>query len=290
MPLFPGTRMGRYEVRAALGAGGTGEVYRAADPRAGRDVALKILPEAFSKNPERRAQFEKEARAASDLHHPGIVTVYDIATELGMILYIVTELIDGSTLRQARPETLAQQLDVGAQAAETMAAVHAAGLTHRDLKPENVIVSREGRVKIVDFGIARPADESAPEGDTITAAITTPGTTLKTVGYVSPEQARGRPVDHRTDIFALGAILYELFSGRRAFDGESPADVLSAILKLEPPDLTPPVPGRVREAVKRCLDKDPSRRLASMQELAVVLRKAALAAPRRQWLTGWLRH
>ena len=281
--------MGPYEVRAALGAGGTGEVYRASDPRAGRDVALKILPEAFSRNPERRAQFEKEARAASDLNHPGIVTVYDIATEVG-ILYIITELIDGATLRQARPERLAQQLDVAAQAAETMAAAHAAGLTHRDLKPENVIVSRDGRVKIVDFGIARPAGESAPEGDTITAAITTPGTVLTTVGYVSPEQARGRPVDHRTDIFALGAILYELFSGRRAFDGESPADVLSAILKVEPPDLTPPAPARVREAVKHCLDKDPARRLDSMQELAEVLRKAALAAPRRQWLTGWWRH
>src|SRR5262252_1292771 len=191
MALASGTRIGPYEILAPLGAGGMGEVYKARDTRLARDVAAKILPTDVTHDTERRARFEKEAKAASGLNHPGIVTVYDIGEENGVV-YMVTEFIDGSTLRQHRPESLRKQLDIAAQIAEALAAAHSSGITHRDLKPENIMVTaRDGRVKILDFGLARYTSMAAAE--TMTAGPqTTPGVILGTAGYMSPEQARGR--------------------------------------------------------------------------------------------------
>src|SRR5207244_1735522 len=229
MALAAGTRVGPYEILAALGAGGMGEVYKARDTRLGRDVALKILPDAVADHPDRRVRFETEAKAASALNHPGIVTVYDIG-QADTLLYMVTEFIDGSTLRQHRPESVRKQVEIAAQIAEALAAAHAGGITHRDLKPENIMITtRDGRAKILDFGLARHAP--AQNDATVTAGPDTmPGTIMGTAGYMSPEQARGKVADHRSDIFSLGAVLYELFSGRRAFEADTFADSISAIL------------------------------------------------------------
>jgi serine/threonine protein kinase len=185
-------------------------------------------------------RFQREARAASALNHPGIVTVSDTGSEDGLA-YLVTEFVDGATLRQSRPETMRWQLDIAAQVAEALAVAHAAGITHRDLKPENIMVTRDGRAKILDFGLAIQAPTALRE-ETLTVLNTVPGTVLGTVGYMSPEEARGRAADHRSDIFSLGAVMYELFSGQRAFTGETPADTLSAILKNDPADLPASVP------------------------------------------------
>jgi serine/threonine protein kinase len=272
MSLAAGTKLGHYEILALIGVGGMGEVYRARDTRLGRDVALKILPDRLANNPERRARFETEARAASALNHPGIVTIHDIGNVDG-VAYMVTEFIDGASLRQSRPEALRRQLDIAAQIAEALAAAHAARITHRDLKPENIMVTRDGRVKILDFGLARQGT-SSPAEETLTA-VTTPGTILGTVGYMSPEQARGYAADARSDIFSLGAVMYELFSGHRAFEGQTPADVLSAILKSDPPELLSTIPAGVRQIVERCLEKDPARRFQSTQDLAFALRAVA---------------
>lgn len=272
MILERGVRLGPYEILALIGAGGMGEVYRARDARLRRDVALKILPDHLANNPDRRARFETEARAASALNHPGIVTIYDIGNADG-VAYLVTEFIDGANLRQSRPEGLRRQLDAAAQIAEALAVAHSAGFTHRDLKPENIMITRDGRVKILDFGLARQA-ASQPTEETITA-VTMPGTILGTVGYMSPEQARGRPADPRSDVFSLGAVMYELFCGHRAFAGETSADVLSAILKSDPPELPPSVPAGTRQIVDRCLDKEPARRFQSTQDLAFALRAVA---------------
>src|SRR5262249_5118075 len=272
MSLQIGQQLGAYEITALLGKGGMGEVYKARDTRLGRNVALKILPDRLANHPDRRARFETEARAASSLNHPGIVTIHDIGNADG-VAYLVTEFIDGASLRQSRPETLRRQLDVAAQIAEALAAAHAAGITHRDLKPENIMITRDSRVKILDFGLARQAAKS-PAEDSLTA-MTTPGTILGTVGYMSPEQARGRAADGRSDVFSLGAVMYELFSGQRAFDGETPADVLTAVLRNDPAELPSSVPAGVRQIVERCLDKDPARRFQSTQDLAFALRAVA---------------
>src|SRR5262245_10360386 len=245
MPYSPRDKLGSYEVVEQIGAGGMGEIYRARDLRLGRAVAIKVLPDAVASDPARRSRFEAEARAASALNHPGIVTVFEIGTENGRA-YLVTEFIDGKTLRESRPESMRRQLDIAAQVAEALAAAHAAGITHRDLKPENIMVTRDYRAKILDFGLARQAG-AAPDDATLSGAVTTPGVLLGTIGYMSPEQARGRTVDHRSDIFSFGAVLYELFSGQRAFDGESAADVLTGILKSDPPKMPDSVPGGVRQ-------------------------------------------
>ncbi len=285
MSLMSGAKLGPYEIIAPLGAGGMGEVYRARDTRLGREVAIKVLPDEVAADPERRRRFEGEARAASALNHPSIVTIHDIGSQ-GGVLYVVFELLEGDTLRGwlaggALPP--ARAIDWAMQIARGLAAAHEKGIVHRDLKPENLVVTRDGRVKILDFGLAKVVrDEIGATGTqvrTVTQA-TVPGVVLGTVGYMSPEQARGRAADHRADIFAFGAILYEMLCGRRAFSGETAADTLTAILREEPPELDAGAGGPLAACariVRRCLAKDPERRFQHARDLEFALE--ALGAP-----------
>jgi len=280
MPTTPGTRLGPYEIVAPLGAGGMGEVYRARDPRLGRDVAIKILPASFSQDPERLRRFEQEARAAGQLNHPNITAVHDIGADAGDgSPYLVTELLEGETLREVlaggRPSPR-KAIDYAVQIAHGLSAAHEKGIVHRDLKPENLFVTREGRVKILDFGLAKlllgeETVEGAGDSPTLSAP-TNPGTLLGTVGYMSPEQVRGQAVDARSDIFSLGAVLYEMLSGRRAFRGNTAADTLTAILKEDPPALGSALDSGVSPAlariVGRCLEKDLAERFRSAYDLA----------------------
>ncbi len=272
-------RVGPYELLEPLGRGGMGEVYRASDPRLGRAVAVKLIrAEAFQEG-ERRRRFEREARAASSLNHPNIVTVHDIGEQDGAP-YLVTELVDGVSLRvlmgSASPP-FKKMLDIAAQIADGLAAAHAAGITHRDLKPENIMVTREGRVKILDFGLAKaePRVPSSGETPTLTAGETSPGTILGTVSYMSPEQARGQAVDFRSDQFSLGSILYEMVADKRPFDREESVETLAAIVREEPEPLAaiePPVPAPLRWVIERCLAKEPAERYASTADLHQQLR------------------
>jgi TolB-like protein len=272
--LAAGTRLGPYEILSPLGAGGMGEVYKARDTRLARHVAIKVLPESFSSDADRLRRFEQEARATSLLNHPNITTVYDVGSHEGAP-YVVEELLEGETLRgvlaRDRP-SFRLVLDNAIGIARGLAAAHDKGIVHRDLKPENVFVTRDARVKILDFGLAKL---SSPVGEgsqvaTVTR-LTEPGILLGTVGYMSPEQATGRNVDHRSDQFSLGAILYELSSGARAFARPTAVETLSAILKDEPPPLeraAPDAPEPLRWIVARCLAKEPAGRYASTEDLA----------------------
>jgi TolB-like protein/Tfp pilus assembly protein PilF len=298
MTLPAGTRLGPYEILSPLGAGGMGEVYRARDPRLRRDVALKVLPDELADDAERLARFEREARAASALNHPNIITIYEIGRERG-ISYIAMELVDGETLRSILfpgPLEAARIAELGGQIADGLAKAHAAGIVHRDLKPENLMVSSDGFVKILDFGIARhtPLASEGSQGATLTGH-TTPGTVLGTVGYMSPEQATGRPVDHRSDQFALGAILYEMATGLVAFHRTSPIETLLAIVHDEPKpasEIRPAVPKRLSAIIARCLKKAPEERYADTREISREVRAvsaggpelpAPLLRPRRAW-------
>ncbi len=276
MSISPGTRLGPYEVLSPIGAGGMGEVYRARDSRLGRDVAIKVLPAELASNEERLKRFEKEARSASALSHPNIVTVFDIGTTDG-ISWMAMERVDGDTLRKilaggAMP--LKKLLACGSQIAEGLAKAHTTGIVHRDLKPENVMVTREGIVKILDFGLAKLTLPSAESGElthspTVSAA-TEAGVVLGTVGYMSPEQALGQALDFRSDQFALGAILYEMSTGRRAFARPSAPETMTAIIREEPVPLAtaaPETPLPLRWIVERCLAKDPEERYASTKDL-----------------------
>ncbi len=262
MNLAPGSRLGPYEIVGLLGAGGMGEVYRARDPRLGRDVAIKVLPATFATDPDRLQRFEQEARATAALNDSNIVAVYDVGTAEGQP-YVVTELLDGETLRAALadgPLPLRKALTYAQQIARGLAAAHRRGIVHRDLKPENLFVTADGLVKILDFGLAKLSEAA---GTTRSAMSTTAaGLVLGTVGYMSPEQARGELADHRADIFSFGAVLYEMLAGQRAFQGNSPAETLSAILKEQPPDLTLVVPGLslVAGAHRRSLPGEVARR------------------------------
>src|SRR5712692_7474202 len=223
MSLAAGTQLGPYEILAPLGAGGMGEVYRARDPRIGREVAIKVLPAAFAGDPDRLRRFEQEVRAAGALNHPNILAIYDVGTENGAP-YIVSELLEGATLRERMGgEALAPRkaIDYAQQTARGLAAAHAKGIVHRDLKPENLFLTNDGRVKILDFGLAKlvqPETDAGAEAPTV-QVNTEPGQIMGTVGYMSPEQVRGKAADHRSDIFAFGSILYEMLSGQRAFRG-----------------------------------------------------------------------
>ena len=278
MSLAAGTRLGHYEILAPIGAGGMGEVYRARDLKLGRQVAVKVLPPGVSADPDRRARFEQEAYAASALNHPNIVTVYDMGSAEGA-LYVAMELVEGTTVRallEAGPVPPEKLLDVAVQVADGLASAHAAGIVHRDLKPDNLILSRDGFVKILDFGLAKLA-ASADVSDLPTLAphATQPGTILGTAGYMSPEQASGKSLDFRSDQFSLGAVLYEMASGKRAFRRNTTAETLTAIIREEPEPLghlNPKAPAQLSWIIDRCLAKDPPERYASTLDLARELR------------------
>ena len=276
MALAAGTKLGPYEIVASLGVGGMGEVYRARDPRLGREVAIKVLPAYFCRDLDRLRRFEQEARAAGALNHPNILAVYDIGTHDGAP-YLVTELLEGSTLRDrltggALPHRKA--IECAVQIAHGLAAAHAKGIVHRDLKPENIFVCRDGRTKILDFGLAKLTVPEA--GDATVTGLdlrdqTSEGAVLGTAGYMSPEQVRGEKADERSDIFSFGVVLYEVLSGQRAFAGKSAADRASAILKEDPPDLRATgrnIPAALDRIVLHCLEKNPEQRFQSVRDLA----------------------
>ena len=272
MALEPGSKLGPYEIVGPLGAGGMGEVYRAKDLRLGRDVAVKILPAHLSDKPEVRERFEREARAISSLNHPNICTLYDIGRE-GDADYFVMELLDGESLsaRLARgPLRVDEALKIGAQVAEGLAAAHKQGIIHRDLKPGNIGLTKSG-AKVLDFGVAKLRDEAVVEMATRTTPLTSAGAMVGTVQYMAPEQLEGRPVDHRADLFAFGALLHEMLTGQRAFAGQSQASVIAAILTSDPrpvSELVPTAPAALDRVIKSCLAKEADERWQSASDLA----------------------
>jgi eukaryotic-like serine/threonine-protein kinase len=278
MPLPPGTHLGPYEILAPLGAGGMGEVYRAHDTRLGRDVAVKIVPPAVADNPAALARFEREARAVAALSHPNILTLHDFSRTNGTT-YAVMELLAGETLRaRLAPGALPvrKAVEIASAVARGLAAAHDRHIAHRDLKPENIFITTDGSVKILDFGLARQLDGPAPDltASPTHVAGTEPGVVLGTVGYMSPEQVRGEGGDQRSDVFALGAVLYEMLTGRRAFQRETAAETMTAILKEDPADPSASaiqVPPGVMRIVRRCLEKRPEERFQSTRDLAFAL-------------------
>ncbi len=305
MSLSAGTRLGGYEVLAPLGAGGMGEVYRARDPKLGREVAIKVLPEALAKDPDALARFEREARAVAALSHPNILSIHELGTSDGVV-FIVLELLEGETLRSRLihgPLPPKKAVEISAQVARALAAAHDRGVVHRDLKPENLFLTSASVVKVLDFGLAKAARLPAA-GDSVSPTLaqeTEPGTVLGTVGYMAPEQVRGLAADHRSDIFSLGCVMHEMLAGSRAFRGASAVETMSAILKEdapEPPAATPPA---LAQIVHHCLEKRPEERFQSARDLAFALeslsqssatgRAAALdagGAARRRRLLPWL--
>lgn len=306
MAVLPGSKIGPYEVVSQIGAGGMGEVYRARDARLGRDVAIKVLPASFSADPDRLQRFAQEARAAAGLSHPNILAIFDIGEDKGAP-YVVSELLEGETLRdRLRSGALSSRkaIEYSLQVARGLAAAHDKGIVHRDLKPENLFITEDDRVKILDFGLAkltRP-QETASSGDAPTMQVATDaGMVMGTVGYMSPEQVRGKSADTRSDLFSFGAILYEMLSGKKAFHAETPADTMSAILKEDPQELTETnrtVPPGLERIVRHCLEKSPAARFQSASDVAFNLealtdvsatsrsgiQAVAAPAPRRWWL------
>ncbi len=241
MAVASGTKLGPYEIVALLGAGGMGEVYRARDSRLKRDVAIKVLPQALSLDTDRLRRFEQEALATAALNHPNILAVFDIGTSESSP-YVVSELLEGETLRQrlrSGPIPVRKALDYALQIAHGLAAAHEKGIIHRDLKPENLFLTNDGRIKILDFGLAKLTQNEPTSHSSLPTVThgTEAGSVMGTAGYMSPEQVRGIALDTRSDIFSFGAILYEMLSGKRAFHGDTPADTMSAILKEDPPEL-----------------------------------------------------
>jgi serine/threonine protein kinase len=264
-----GTRFGAYEIIAPLGSGGMGEVYRARDTRLHREVALKVLAPSVAADPSHLARFEQEARHVAALSHPNIVALFDIGSENGAT-YLVSELVDGTTLRGVSLP-VRKVTEIGAQIADALAAAHGAGVMHRDIKPDNVMLTRDGRAKLLDFGVAKLTGAAASES--VTIAQTGSHSVVGTPGYMSPEQVRGEAVDARTDIFAIGALLHGLLAGAPAFDGSTAVEVMTATLTADPPELPPAVPPGVREIVRRCLEKNPEERFQSARDLAFALRR-----------------
>ena len=277
MALASGTKIGPYEIQSPLGAGGMGEVYRARDTRLGRDVALKILPESFTRDTDRLLRFEQEARAVAALNHPNILAIHDVGKNNDSP-FLVSELLEGQSLRdllEQGPVPQRRAIEYGAQIAQGLAAAHDKSVVHRDLKPENLFVTKDGRVKILDFGLAKlvvKTDESA--GRTMTSAHTSAGTVMGTASYMAPEQVRGEAADPRTDIFAFGAVMYEMLSGQRAFRRDTPAETMTAVLREDPAELSNPVQPfspALDRIVRRCLEKSPDQRFQSAKDLAFAL-------------------
>ena len=293
MPLSPGTQLGPYEIGTFIDAGGMGEVYRARDPRLRRDVAIKVLPTLVAHDQDRLRRFEREARAAAALNHSNILAIYDVGMD-GDVAFVVSELLIGTTLRKQladKPLPLIKALDYGVQMATGLAAAHENGIVHRDMKPENLFLTEDGLLKILDFGLAmiQAAETSAIAGagaagthPTSSSFQTGPGQVLGTIGYMSPEQLRGQEVDHRSDIFNAGAILFEMLSGTRAFAGASDVDTLTAILMEEPQwpaAASATVPSVLKQMVQRCLEKNPARRFQSAADLAFALEALTFSVP-----------
>jgi eukaryotic-like serine/threonine-protein kinase len=283
MTLAAGTRLGLYEILAPLGAGGMGEVYRARDTRLGREVAIKVLPEAFASDAERLARFEREARVLASVNHPGIAAIYGLEEARGT-RFLVLELVEGETLAEriaAGPVAPEEAFSYARQIAEALEAAHEKGIVHRDLKPANVKVTANGKVKVLDFGLAKAfAADRAPtdlsHSPTVTSGGTQHGVVLGTAAYMSPEQARGKPVDKRSDIWAWGCVLYEMLSGRKAFEGDTVSDVMVSVLTREPDWNALPggLSGRLRELLRRCLRKDPDRRLHDIADARLEIEEA----------------
>jgi Tol biopolymer transport system component len=310
MSLNSGTKFGPYEIISPLGAGGMGEVYRAKDTRLGRDVALKILPESFAREPDRLRRFEQEARAVAALNHPNILAIHDIG-EQSSSPFLVSELLEGESLRAVLDRGALPQrktIEYGVQIAHGLAAAHEKGIVHRDLKPENIFVTKDGRIKILDFGLAKLAQTTGADSNevTLTSSHTAAGVVMGTASYMAPEQVRGEAADPRTDIFAFGAVLYEMLSGVRAFRRDTAAETMTAVLKDDPPELSEHSSGPVRlvspaleRTVRRCLEKSPEQRFQSARDLSFALSalsgtesssiaRAAALAPRRTSLLPWL--
>jgi Tol biopolymer transport system component len=279
MALSSGTKIGPYEVLSLLGAGGMGEVYRARDSRLLREVAVKVLSPALAQDADRLRRFEQEARVVGALNHPNILAIFDVGAQNGTP-YLVSELLEGQSLRQhmqGSPLPQRKAIEYGIQMARGLAAAHEKGVVHRDLKPDNIFVLNDGRIKILDFGLAKLRQDDAltvhPDLQTVDQpqSATIPGQVLGTVGYMSPEQVRGQPTDHRTDIFALGAILYEILTGQRAFKRDSSVETMNAVLKEEPPQLEqilPTLPPGLDRVVRHCLEKNPAQRFQSASDIA----------------------
>ena len=289
MTLPAGVKLGRYEIRSKIGEGGMGEVYRARDTQLGRDVAIKVIPSSVAVDKDRLRRFEQEACAAGALNHPNILVVHDIAAHDGSP-YVVSELLEGETLRKriaGTPLNQRRAIDYALQIANGLAAAHEKGIIHRDLKPDNIFITNDGRLKILDFGLAKltQLDGNQSQTDVPTKRVDThPGVVMGTVGYMSPEQLKGRAVDQRSDIFSFGAILYEMLSGRRAFHRESVAETMSAILKEDPPELSDTnkkVSPALERIVSHCLEKNPEARFHSARDITFALEalSGSIASP-----------
>src|SRR5712671_736717 len=279
-PISPNTTIAQYTIVSKIGEGGMGVVWRARDSKLGRDVAIKVLPASLSENSDRLNRFEQEAQAAGALNHPNILVIFHVGTHHGAP-YIVSELLEGETLRERMAGSALPQrkaIDYALQIARGLAAAHEKGIVHRDIKPDNVFVTNDGRIKILDFGLAKltgASDATQSQTEVPTRKVNTdPGTVMGTMGYMSPEQLKSQPADHRSDIFSFGAILYEMLSGKRAFRGDSMAETMSAILREDPPDLSETnktVSPALERLVHHCLEKNPTERFHSARDLAFAI-------------------
>jgi eukaryotic-like serine/threonine-protein kinase len=284
MALTAGTRLGSYEVLSQIGAGGMGEVYQAHDTKLGRDVAIKVLPEAFAHDPERLSRFQREAKMLAALNHPNIATIHGLE-QSGGTSYLVMELVSGETLQERvkreGPVPVEEALAIAKQIAEALEAAHEKGIIHRDLKPANVKLTPDGKVKVLDFGLAKAfagdaTNEDLSNSPTLSRAATMQGVILGTAAYMSPEQAKGKAVDKRTDIWAFGCVVYELLTGKAAFHGEDVTDILAAVVRAEPDwsRLPPSTPTKIRDLLRRCLQKDKTLRLQAAGDARIEIHEA----------------
>src|ERR1700680_3069745 len=294
MTLASGTKFGSYEVTAQIGAGGMGEVYQAHDTKLGRDVAIKVLPEAFAHDAERLSRFQREAKMLASLNHPNIATIHGLE-QSGGTSYLVMELVSGETLAErvnAGALKIEEALKLGVQIAEALEAAHEKGVIHRDLKPANVKVTPEGRVKVLDFGLAKAfggdGGQDLSNAPTLTTMGTEEGRILGTPAYLSPEQARGKAVDKRTDIWAFGCVFYELLTGKEAFHEETVSDTIVAVLEREPDwqALRPATPAKIRDLLRRCLQKDVNKRCRDAGDVRLEIEEALAAPPSAGAPTG----